>query len=291
MLKFFKYFILVFFFFSNSYATKVFVDQENRTIELTKTPERIVSFAPSITEIVFALKKGDLLKGVTVFSNYPKEASKIERIGSYINLNIEKILMLKPDLCIAVKDGNPKKQVMALEKLGIKIYVSSSFSVSSIKNTIYELGNILDAKKRAKELVDTIDKKIDEISSKVTKVKVKPKVFFQLGTKPMVSVGKNTYINELIEIAGGDNIAKNLSGYPVLSTEKVIEANPDIIIILTMSTSSNNNTTFWNNFDTIKAVKNRNIVFIDSDVFVKPSVRIVEALECLNDIIMKQAKK
>lgn len=134
-------------------SAKTVKDQLGRNISVPTRPRRIVSLAPSITEIVYALEQGDRLKGVTRYSDYPREATKLPRIGSYVRLDIERIVALNPDLCIATKDGNPKAIIDRLESLKIPVYVVNPHNLDTILETILEIGTILNAGEDRKSVV------------------------------------------------------------------------------------------------------------------------------------------
>ena len=190
-------------------AAETVVDQLGRQVALPDDPQRIISLAPSITEIVYALEQGNRLKGVTRYSDYPREALKLPRIGSYVRLDIERIVALNPDLCIAIKDGNPKAVIERLESLKIPVYVVNPHNLDTILETILEIGAILNASDRAATLTNSLRNRIQRVKSQVAQIAYRPRVFFQIGISPIVSAGTDTFIHELIELAGGQNLAKS----------------------------------------------------------------------------------
>ena len=117
-------------------------DQLGRTVVLPADPRRVISLAPNITEIIFALGQQQRLKGVTRYSDYPPEAKKLSRVGTYVHLDLERIVALKPDLCIASRDGNPRAIIDRLESLHIPVFVVDPQSLESIIQTVHDLGAI-----------------------------------------------------------------------------------------------------------------------------------------------------
>ncbi|WP_461834805.1 ABC transporter substrate-binding protein [Desulfothermus sp.] len=257
-------------------------------------PKRIVSLAPSITECLFEIGAGDRVVGVTQFCNYPEQVKRLPKVGSYISPSIEKILALKPDLCIATKDGNPKHIVFKLKEIGIKVFVVDPRDIESLFSTMLVLGEIVGCEKQAKAVVERLKKDVLLVQKRASLYINPPKVFFQIGVDPMVTVGKNTLIDNLIKVAGGVNIFKNLKGYPRISVEQVIGLNPDIIIITSMVHSEhnlNNLKQFWEKYKEINAVKYSNVFVVNSDFFNRPSPRAIQGLKLLSMIFEKALKK
>ncbi len=266
---------------------KTVTDQLGRIVTVPDNPERVVSLAPNVTEIIFALEKEALLAGATIFSDYPKAATNLPKVGSYVRLNIEKIVSLSPDLCIGIKDGNPKKVIDKLEKLKIPVYAVNPQNLESVINTVIEIGLLLNAEKKAKILAEKMQKRIDKIKFFVKKISEKPKIFFQIDTNAIISAGTGTFINELIETAGGINLAcDSTQGYPRFGREQIIAMSPDIIVIASMKQDA----TFekaknkWTKFNSIPAVKNDKIFFVNADLINRPSTRLVKGLEIFYEL-------
>ncbi len=278
---------VVIFFAGNAFSEKIVFDQLKREVIVPDNPQRVISLAPNVTEIIFALKKGNILKGATLFSDYPKEARKLSKVGSYVNLNIEKIVSLKPDLCIAIKDGNPKSVIDKLERLNIPVYAVDPRNISSVIETALEIGMLISAEKEAEKLAEDMRRRIDRVKKLALKDKKKPKVFFQIDTDAIISVGTNTFLNELISFAGGINLAEGKIPYPRFNIENVIMMNPDMIIISSME----NNEAFerakkrWMSIKSISAVKNKKIFLAEADILNRPSPRLIDGLEWLFSVL------
>jgi iron complex transport system substrate-binding protein len=268
-------------------AAGIVVDQLARRIVVPDNPGRVISLAPSITEIVFALKQENRLKGVTRYSDYPVEAKNIPRIGSYVRLDIERIVALNPDLCLATKDGNPKTTIDRLASLNIPVYVVNPHNLDSILETILEIGAILNAGQRAKTLTTSMRTRIQRVTSRVAQVSYRPRVFFQIGIAPIVSAGSDTFIHELIEIAGGLNLAEGRFAYPRFSREQVLALEPEVFIITSMARQAGFEQVKaeWRRWPSIPAVRDERIFIVDSDLFDRPSPRLVSGLELLTRLI------
>ena len=268
-------------------AAGTVVDQLERRVVVPDDPRRVISLAPSITEIIYALEQGNRLTGVTRHSDYPREATKLPRIGSYVRLDIERIVALNPDLCIATKDGNPKAIIDRLESLKIPVYVVDPHNLDTILETILEIGTILNAGDRAKTLTTRMRTRIQRVKSRVAQVNYRPRVFFQIGISPIVSAGTDTFIHELIELAGGINLAKGRIAYPRFSTEQVLAIEPEVFIITSMSRQAvfEQVKAEWRRWPNIPAVRDDRIFLVDSDLFDRPSPRLVSGLELLTRLI------
>lgn len=263
------------------------MDHAGRRINAPENPKRVVSLAPSITEMVYAVGHGNLLVGATVFSNYPAQAADIPSVGSYVNLDIEKIVSLNPDLCIAVKDGNPIGVVRRLEELGIPVYAVDPMDLDSVMDSIEDIGGLLGAGKRADKVVADMKKRLTEVQKKLSGISVRPGVFFQIGVNPVISAGSDTFIHELIKKAGGKNLAGEHRGYPRFSTEEVLALDPEIIIV----TSMNRQKAFervvkeWKQWKNLSAAVNDRIYLVNSDLVDRPSPRLIKGLEELARLI------
>ncbi len=266
---------------------KTVTDQAGRRVRVPDHPLRIVSLAPSITEILFALDLSHRLVGATQFSDYPAAARALPKVGSYVHLNVEKVVALAPDLCIAVKDGNPATAVDKLEGMGIAVYAVDPRNLESVLGTMTELGRLLDVAERAATIVSNMRARIERVERCVSGAAHRPTVFIQIGITPIVSVGTATFIHELIDRAGGINLAQGQTPYPRFSKEEVIVMRPEILIITSMARQAVFEAVKhdWQQWREMPAVKNDRIHLVDSDVMDRPSPRLVDGLELLARLI------
>jgi iron complex transport system substrate-binding protein len=268
-------------------AAGTVLDQLGRQVNVPDNPQRIVAFAPNITEIIFALGQEHRLKGVTRYSDFPSEAAKLFKVGSYVHLDLERIVSLKPDLCIAIKDGNPRLVAQRLESLKIPVYAVDPKNLDTIMNTIIEIGKLLDADEKAKMLVRDMRFRIQRVKSLVEKAAHRPGVFFQIGISPIVSVGTPTFIHELIVLAGGTNLASGPIPYPRFSREQVLALSPEVFIITSMARAAvfDKVKAEWSRWPNLPAVRNQRIFLEDSNLFDRPTPRLVGGLELLVRLI------
>ncbi len=262
-------------------------DQLGRVVSIPLTPQRIIALAPSITEIIFALDQAHRLKGVTQYSDYPEAASILPKVGSYVHLDVEKIVALQPDLCIAVKDGNPLTVIHRLESLDIPVYAVDPRNLAAVMDTVTEIGAVLGSQDRAEEIVADMRRRIETVRTTVAKARRIPGVFFQIGIAPIVAVGTHTFIHELIVMAGGRNLTEGPLPYPRLSKEQVIGLAPDVFIITSMERGGvfDKVKAEWKRWPDMPAVKNDRIVLADSNLLDRASPRLVNGLELLARLI------
>jgi len=277
----------IFFSSAASAAARIATDEAARGVTVPDDPKRVISFAPSITEIIFALGREDCLKGVSQFSDFPSEATRLPSVGSYIRLDLEKIVALRPDLCFATKDGNPKDVVARLTGLGIPVYVVDPKNLEAVIESIRRIGDVLNATAKADAIIDQMRFRISRVKSVVANSSRRPGVFFQIEISPIVSVGDSTFVNELIELAGGINLAKGPTPYPRFSREQVLALAPEVIIITSMARGGRFEEVKkeWSRWTTIPAVQNHRVLMVDSNLFDRPSPRLVDALEILARLI------
>jgi iron complex transport system substrate-binding protein len=268
-------------FCSDISCARTVTDEIGHGVNITPAPQRIVSLAPGITEILYALGLDNKIAGVTTFCDWPAAARTKPRIGGFTNPSIEKIIALKPDLIIATADGNRKDTVRQLERLGLPVYVTNPSDTDGILKSILNIGEITNREKDAGKLVEELQKRLNNVTAQI-RHKNKPRVFFQIGLEPVVTVGKGTLINEGIERAGGINIAgHDAARYPRYSAEGIMGALPEIILFAPMINDKEFAVvkSFWQNFKGIPAVDNNRIYPIDTNLISRASPRIVDAIE------------
>lgn len=264
-----------------------FKDSLGRKITLHGDPRKIVSLAPNITEILYFLGLGERVVGVTQFSYYPPEAHLKPKVGSYINLNVEQIISLAPDLVIGTVDGNKPGIITLLKRAGIQVFIVNPRNVREVMDTIRILGRVCGVPKKANELSQNLKRRVDDILKK-TMSREKPLVFLQINLKPIMTVNRNTFHHDLIRLAGGRNMTEDEPiTYPRISLEEVIRRKPDVIIISSMEIGGRFERArqAWLRWKSIPAVKNNRVRLIDSDLIDRPSPRIIDGLDAMAKII------
>lgn len=273
-------------------CARIVTDEIGRNINIIPTPQRIVSLAPGLTEILYALGLDEKIVGVTSYCNWPTRVRQKPRIGGFTNPSIEKIVSLKPDLIIVTADGNRKDIMQKLERIGLSVYVTNPSDTAGILKSILDIGEITNRRKEAGKLVDKLQKRLNNIEAQI-RHKSKPKVFFQIGLEPVITVGKGTLINETIERAGGINVAGlDTARYPRYSAEGIMQASPEIVLFAPMANDREFVAVkkFWQELKGIPAVKNNKIYPVNTDLIGRASPRIVDAIETMALIFHPEIK-
>ncbi len=262
--------------------TLIVEDDFGYKIVIKGVPSRIVSLAPSNTEILFALGLGDKIVGVTDYCNYPPQALNKTKIGGYSTINIERVIALKPDLVVAAY-GNGRETVETLRKFNITVVALNPKNVKDIERDILLLGKITGTEDNATKLVRWMEEKIEYVKKKV-KGRKKVSVAHILWHDPIWVSGKNTFIDEVISIAGGYNVF-DFEGWKIVSIEDLIEKNPEVIIVSSGSGMGGKRDVVYEwvvsdeRLKGIDAVKNNRVYVVNADIISRPSYRIVFAIE------------
>lgn len=261
-------------------------DDLGRSVTITEQPERIISLAPSNTEILFALGLGDQVIGVTEYCNYPEEAKEKDKIGGYITPNIEKIVALQPDLILAAH-GLPLEIIDALEGFNLIVVGLYPKNVDDIRYDIRLVGEITGQSEGALALVADMAQRIETVEARIKDLEAeeRPTVLHVIWHDPIWVAGKGTFEDELIEMSGGINSAP-IEGYRTISLEKVITMNPDVIITPSGTGMGYANANFTYEYISseprltgVDAVRNNRVYVIDADIVCRAGPRIVDALE------------
>lgn len=258
-----------------------FKDDTGQEITIKEEPKRIISLLPSHTEILFALGLGDKIVGVTQWDDYPAEAKKKMIVGG-IKPNGEAIIAQKPDLVLASAQLNGNDNLQALRGLGLQVVSYNPKNIHEVENTIRQIGKITNTSTKSEELVQEMESKVKSITDKTKTLKdeEKPRVYVEISSAPEIfTAGQGTFMDELITLSGGKNIAGDLKGFTKISDEQVIAKNPQVIISTYKNTEEMTNDLLaragWANLD---AVKSHRIVGVDKDRASRPGPRIVDGL-------------
>lgn len=262
------------------------IDDYGRAVTIPKYPQRIISLAPSITEILYNVQLGNNIIGVDDYSDYPEEAEDKTKIGSYLMPNLEIIISLNPDLILA-SDMTSKDNVITMEEKGLTVVVLAPETVTGIIQDIRLVGLIGNKTAEANNLADNLEQRIDAVTSKTSDSNLnRPKVYMEY--YPYWTYGPGSFGNDMILMAGGKNIAATTAtAYSEITNEFVVASNPEIIIFTVGPHASTTvedikSRTGWVNTD---AVESNNIYTIDDDIISRPGPRIVDALEQLAELI------
>ncbi|CAJ36197.1 ABC-type transport system, periplasmic component [Methanocella arvoryzae MRE50] len=262
-------------------------DAFGKTTTLDKAPERIVSLSAANTEVLFALGLGSKIVGTDDYSEYPPEAKNITHVSGYSGVSYEKIIAVNPDV-IFVEDIVGEEAVTSLKDKGFKVIEVKNNNMSAIVETIELMGRATGTESNAAALIDDINARMDAINSKTADLdeSQKPTVLLvasYLTGESIYVYGANTYGDDMIRLTGGINAAGDVTEYKVMSTEAIIAADPDFIIIpvdgVMTTQSSFDNFRYGNEswMQGLSAVKNGNVIQADGNVMMRPGPRMPDA--------------
>jgi len=261
-------------------------DDLGRSVSLEKPAERIVSLAPGLTEILFSLGLGSRIVGVTDYCNYPPEALTKTKIGG-LNPNIEKILILHPDLVVGVAGRFQQENLARFERFRIPYIVVDPVSLEKIFQTVLILGKITGRSEMAAENVRHLRNRLEQIRQS-SRSESPPRLLYVVDDDPLISVGKGSYLDDLIRDAGGINITGGIAKpYPLVSMEYVIRENPQVIILATDADRklTDIQKRRWDRWSSLAAVHDKRIYKVDRDLLNRPGPRILEGLEELAGLL------
>ncbi len=257
-------------------------DDLGNEINFDKIPRRIITLAPNLTEMIYDLALEKYLVGNTLYCNYPAAARKIEKIGDMLTFDFEKILTLKPDLILITVEGNTKQTYDKFRELGLKIFATNPRNFEGIKKSYMDMGKIFDITEATNNKIKMWDSVITKVTAESKNIQQAPAMFV-IELKPLMLAGKNTFINQYLQICGLKNIAEDSpANYPMFSREDILKRNPDYIIY---PTGGDDNISIIKNaypeWARLKAIKNNNVIFVDRDLYMRPGPRFAEAVNDL----------
>ncbi|GEM_PF-402884 len=278
------------------YQEVTLVDAIGNVVTLTSAPERIVSLSPSNTEIVFAVGAGDSIVGVTDYCNYPHnftawiEAGNMTSIGNFWQPSVEPIVALEPDLVLA--SSGSSEAAGTLRTLGYAVLVVDGQTIDEVLQDVLLIGRATYKNSESVALVTEMRERIDAVVNQAADVTTTPKVYHEVWNDPLMSAGPTTFIDEMIVLAGGENIFHDATtSWPIVSSEAIIEKNPGVMFFPDMYMGRTNfyetmeaveNRAGW---DTISAVQNEALYEIDADIISRSGPRIVDALETIAKMV------
>jgi iron complex transport system substrate-binding protein len=263
-------------------------DDDGVQVSIKAEPLRIVTFAPSNTEIVFGLGLGDRLVGVSGdYDNYPPEAKGIEHIGGAgefgVDPNIEKVVALHPDLMLAISGGDQWKQ--RLRDLAIPVFTINATDFGDLLHDIGTIGKITGANDRAAQLVESMRTKAAAVTSAVA-TEPRTSCFFEAYYPPLTTVGPNTFLYDLLVRAGCDPVSKAAkSDYPQWSVDQLVRQSPQVYLVSSESGVSVKSVGKRPGFGSLKAVKDGRVTLVNSDLITRPGPRVVQGLELLAGLL------
>lgn len=257
------------------------MDDTGNVVTLRQPAKRIVSLAPHVTELLYAVGAGGLLVGTVEYSDYPLPAKKIPRVGSHSAFDLERIVALKPDLVMVWQSGTVKSPVEKLRQMGIPIYSSEPHVIEDIARNMRQLGVLAGTEKAANKASDKFLAKLSDLKLRYHN-KDTVSVFYQIWHEPLMTINGKHMISQLIELCGGRNVFANLSALaPKVNLEAVLAENPEVIVGGSVAVANPNWEEDWKKWPQLRAVKNQNIFYVNPDHVQRHTPRILQGAEVL----------
>jgi iron complex transport system substrate-binding protein len=270
-------------------------DMLGRAVAIPDRSLRVVSLAPSITETVYALGRGDWLVGVTDVCDYPPPARQLPRVGGIAAPNLERIVRLRPDLVFATAEGNARDLLDRLERLGVPTFALQPDGYTRVLDSIRAMGRALTADQAARRIVDDIQRQAAHVQALVAG-RPRPGVLYLIWTDPLIAAGAGTYLDDLLGLAGGRNIVWERTGsYPRLNWEQVVARAPDVILLADHREDSERAETGsgvvpreWHAWQVVPAIRAGRVLAVPSNAILRPGPRLGEGLNRLARAIHPQ---
>ncbi|WP_319578773.1 cobalamin-binding protein [uncultured Methanospirillum sp.] len=267
----------------NEYPRTV-LDDQHVLVTLLSPPQRIISLAPSDTEMLFALGLDERIVGDTDYCNYPSEAAQKEKIGGFSTVSLEKVLALNPDLVVAA-DGNTPETIDRIRSMGIPVYYADAKSLSDVQKTLKNLGDLTGVSKQAEQLNKNLTAIADTVHQEGENLSHHPTVAHVIWNNPIYVSGSGTFQDELIHLAGGVTAFGDAEGHHIVSVEEFVTSNPDILLINTgsgMGSEGGDLSSYFRSeprLANLKAVKENHIITVNTDVADRAGPRLWDMLE------------
>lgn len=263
-------------------------DDAGVEVTLDAPAARIVSMAPANTEIAFAVGAGDQVVVGTSYDDFPEEAESLPKIGDFADPSVEKIASFEPDLVLAA-GGIQDKLRSKLEGLGMQVYVVDPTTYDGVMTTIANVGRLAGVSDEAQQVVDTMKQARSEVQAKVAELPAAT-TFLEIYSKPLMTAGSGTFIDDMIAIAGGTNIGAQAGpGFPNFSTEVLVQDDPAVYIADSGSMSEPGEIDKRAGFSELTAVKDGHVYVIDDNLIARPGPRLAEGLQALAAMIHPEA--
>ena len=261
-------------------ASRTLTDEMGRTVVVPDHPHRVICLMPTVTDTVFALGAGDEVVAISDYTKYPTAALKKPSVGDLINPSIEMILSLHPDLVIGTQPKGPMEVTDQLERAGIPIFLVSPHGIAGIFHSIKSIGSALNRTPQADALIHSLQQRVDAVKARTKGLPV-PRVFMPIWYDPVTTIGKNAFITEVIEAAGGRSVTDDLSTeWPQISMEVVLERAPDALLLVRGGKTTLKVLQDRPGWNSMTAVKEHHVYYVDDRInFASPVA--IDALEDL----------
>jgi iron complex transport system substrate-binding protein len=257
------------------------IDDSGRSISLDQPARRIVSLAPSITEMLFAAGAGAAVVGTVEYSDYPDAARRIPRVGNNGLLDMERIVALRPDLIIAWWHGGFDRQLDQLHSLGVPVFLSEPRRLDGIPRTLLAFGRLTGEQSAAENAARSSSAAVNELRSRYAAQR-EVSVFYQVWNDPLLTIDGKHIISDVIGLCGGRNVFSDLPALvPAVSIEGVIAADPETIVTAKSAGASSDGLDMWRRWPRLRAIAEGNLIVLDADLMSRPSPRLIDGARVL----------
>jgi ABC-type Fe3+-hydroxamate transport system substrate-binding protein len=271
--------------------TREVTDEAGRRVRVPVHLERVITLAPNLTEIVYAVGAGPILVGNTTYCDYPPEAKAVPKVGDTLHPNIEQIIALKPQLILVSTASQLEAFTNQLDERGIAFYVTDPHDLEGVFRSISALGSLLGQQSRADKLVEDLRARASGVEAAVKTLKP-VRVFYQVSREPLYTAGRDSFITDLIARAGGDSVTANVEGaWPRYSEESALAARPEAIIMATGTGMDEGNKEVADALKKSPAALGKRVYGINGDYLSRPGPRLVDGLEELAHALHPEAFK
>ncbi|MCH8622096.1 cobalamin-binding protein [Undibacterium sp. TS12] len=251
-------------------------DDAGNQVTLAKPAQRIISLSPHVTELIYAAGAGERIIGTVKYSDFPAQAKNIPRIGDNRQLDLERILAMKPDVVIVWMHGAYERQLDMLRTSGIPYFFSEPHKLEHVAETLVKFGTMFGTERQAQAAAAEFRQQAQQLSSQYQN-KSKVRTFYQVWGKPIYTLNDSHIVSDAIRTCGGENIFGKLTvTAPVVGTEAVLQENPEVIITGDSKNQATSGIEQWKTFPTLAATKNNNLIVIEGDLMNRSGPRIIE---------------
>ncbi len=276
---------------TNIYAQVRAIDDLGNAITLDKPATRIISLAPSITELLYATGAGNQLIGVVSYSDYPEAAKQLPIVGSYKSPDYERIIASDPDLIVAWPEGNGINHIEKLKSLGFTVYANESRNFSDVSRALRNLGILTGHPQQGEEVAINFEKQLATLQQQYQH-RPPIEVFYQIWNEPMLSINGEHIISKVIEMCGGKNIFAHIDNLvPRLNIEAVLQANPEVIVASGMGNKRPTWLSEWQRWEQMRAVNNQHVYYLNADLINRPTPRLQQAVQQMCELLEQVRQK
>ena len=263
-------------------------DDDGNVITLAKPAQRIVAMSPHVTELLFAAGGGERIVGAVTYSDYPEAAKKIPRIGTNRQIDMERVIAMKPDLIVAWMHGSSERQIDTLRQLGIPIFHSEPLKLDGIADNVQRLGQLLGTENVAQPAATQIRAQFAALTKQYAS-RPPVRMFYQVWDKPLYTLSGGSIVTDAMRVCGGVNIFADLKvTAPVVSIEGVLQADPEAIF--GTAEKDYGGVTLWKQYTTMKAVRNGNLFTLDGELLNRAGPRMVDGTRAMCEML-EQARQ